>query len=519
MGQESVLSSLRKTFWIVKGRAAVRRVIGRCMNCQRQRKAYPGEQFMASLAEDRLIPDKPPFTYVGIDYFGPLEVKQGRSRVKRYGCLFTCLATRAVHIEIAQSLDTDSMINALGRFISVRGYPEQIRSDQGSNFPKADKELKEAVEAWNEHKINNFCGQKRIEWIFNPPSASHMGGAWERMIRSVRQILKAILKEQLVSDEVLSTVMAEAVNILNSRPLTRISDSPLDEQPLTPNHLLHLRPRVGLPPGIFDKDDLSYRRAWRQAQYLANLLWRRWTSEYLPTLLERKKWNAPKRNLEVGDLVLLADKSFPRDNWPLRRIVEVMPSRDGLLRTVRVKTCCTVATRAKRQRKGEPLSKEGTTVLTSPVTKLCLLEMDWTALINQSVQMIYCDLKNQIELWEDDFEQLRTFRTAIWVIMNCVFALVINGSSCSCVCKRDCCLQSHLGARVATVCHIRFVTSGFVVSRDISPGYRTWDVFEGSEFFVFAVLTVLPNSSSTCLARAVLWNCTFYCTPFLVRWY
>ena len=94
MGQESVLSSLRETFWIVKGRSAVRRVIGRCMNCQRQRKACPGEQFMASLPEDRLIPDKPPFTYVGIDYFGPLEVKQGRSRVKRYGCLFTCLSTR-----------------------------------------------------------------------------------------------------------------------------------------------------------------------------------------------------------------------------------------------------------------------------------------------------------------------------------------------------------------------------------------------------------------------------------------
>ena len=209
MGQESVLSSLRETFWIVKGRTAVRRVIGRCLNFQRQRKACPGEQFMASLPEDRLIPDKPPFTYVGIDYFGPLEVKQGRSRVKRYGCLFTCLKTRAVHIEIAHSLDTDSMINALRRFISVRGYPEQIRSDRGSNFTKADKELKEAIEGWNEHKINNFCGQKKIEWIFNPPSASHMGGVWERMIRSVRQILKAILKEQLVSDEVLSTVTAE----------------------------------------------------------------------------------------------------------------------------------------------------------------------------------------------------------------------------------------------------------------------------------------------------------------------
>jgi len=273
-------------------------------------------------------------------------------------------------------LDTDSMINALRRFISVRGYPEQIRSDRGSNFTKADKELKEAIEGWNEHKINNFCRQKKIEWIFNPPSASHMGGVWERMIRSVRQILKAILKEQLVSDEVLSTVMAEAVNILNSRPLTHNSDSPLDEQPLTPNHLLHLRPCPGLPPGIFDKDDLSCRRAWRQAQYLANLFWRRWTSEYLPTLLERKKWNTPRRNLEVGDLVLLADESFPRGKWPLGRIVEVMPSRDGLVRTVKVKTSCTVATRAKRQRKGEPVNRDGTTVLTRPVTKLCLLEMD-----------------------------------------------------------------------------------------------------------------------------------------------
>ncbi|XP_022783913.1 uncharacterized protein LOC111324580 [Stylophora pistillata] len=124
MGQESVLSSLRETVWIVKGRSAVRRVLRRCLTCQRQRKACPGEQFMADLPEVRLVPEKPPFSYVDVDYFGPLEVKQGRSRVKRYGCLFTCLTARAVHIEIAHSLDTDSMINALRRFISVRGYPE-----------------------------------------------------------------------------------------------------------------------------------------------------------------------------------------------------------------------------------------------------------------------------------------------------------------------------------------------------------------------------------------------------------
>ena len=250
MGQESVLSSWRET---VKGRSAVRRVLRRCTTSQRQRNSCPGRQLMADLPEVRLVPEKPPFTYVGVDYFGPLQVKQGRSRVQRYGCLFTCLTTRAVHIEIAHPLDTDSMINALRRFISVLGYPAQIRSDQGSNFTKADKELKEAIQERNEHKINNFCRQKRIEWVLNPPSESHMGGAWERMICSVRQILKAILKEQLVSDEVLSTVMAEVVNILNFRPLTRNSDSALDEQPLTPNHLLHLRPCPDLPLGIFDK--------------------------------------------------------------------------------------------------------------------------------------------------------------------------------------------------------------------------------------------------------------------------
>ena len=109
-----------------------------------------------------------------------------------------------------------------------------------------------------------------------------------------------MLREQVVSNEVLSTVLAEVTNILNSRPLSRNSDSLLDEQPLTPNHLLHLRPCPSVPPGVFDKDDLTCRRAWKQAQYLANLFWRRWTREYLPTLLERKKWTEPKRNLQIG---------------------------------------------------------------------------------------------------------------------------------------------------------------------------------------------------------------------------
>ena len=150
-----------------------------------------------------------------------------------------------------------------------------------------------------------------------------MAGPWERMIRSVRKILRAILKEQVVCDEVLSTVLTKATNILNSRPLTRNSDDPMDEQPLTPNHLLQLRPCAGMPPGIFEMEDLHCRRQWRQVQYLANLFCKRWIKEYLPTLQERKKWNEQRENLKVDDLVLLANEHYPRGQWPLPRVVEV----------------------------------------------------------------------------------------------------------------------------------------------------------------------------------------------------
>ena len=172
MGQETVLSSIRKEYWIVKRRTAVRRVIRSCVMCQR-RKARLGEQFMASLPQTRLTPDKPPFTYVGIDYFGPYLVKQRRCTVKRNGCVFTCFTTRAVHIEISHSLDTDSMLNALRRFISIRGCPEQIKSDRGSNFVNASKELTECMERWNEEQISTFCLQRKIQWTFNPKPLQH----------------------------------------------------------------------------------------------------------------------------------------------------------------------------------------------------------------------------------------------------------------------------------------------------------------------------------------------------------
>jgi len=258
--------------------------------------------------------------------------------VKRYGVLYTCLTTRAVHIEVAHSLDTDSFINSLRRFVARRGPPKEFRTDNGTNFVGGEKELCEAINAFNHQAIHATLLQKNIVWTFNPPAGSHHGGVWERCIRSTRKILNAILNKQTIYDETLSTLLCEVEMIINVRPLTKVSDDPRDLEALTPNHLLLLRPGTTLPPGVFNKDDTYSRCRWRQVQYLADVFWRRWVKEYLPTLQSRQKWVERKRNLQPNDIVLIADESTTRSDRPLARVLEVhRNNNDGLVRSVKVK--------------------------------------------------------------------------------------------------------------------------------------------------------------------------------------
>lgn len=351
-GSEHVLSLVRQRFWIISGRTAVRQTVRNCFDCKK-RLATPSTQKMADLPKDRVIPNKPPFTNVGVDYFGPFLVKRGRARVKRYGCIFTCLISRAVHVEVAHSLDTDSFICALNRFISRRGRPEEIRSDNGTNFVGAERELSDAISTWNETKIVNFLLQREIQWKFNPPYASHMGGVWERQIRTVRKVLNALVKEQVLDDEGLMTLMCEAESIVNGRPLTMVSSDPKDYEPLTPNHLLLLRSGPKIPPGLFSENDLYCRKRWRQIQYLSDVFWKRWTKEYLSSMQIRQKWLKDETNLKVGDLVLIVCDT-PRNVWPLGKIVEVFVGQDGKVRSVRVQT--------------------QNSIMVRPIHKLCFIE-------------------------------------------------------------------------------------------------------------------------------------------------
>jgi hypothetical protein len=162
VGREHVLALLRKSYWIVKPRRAVDGVLSRCMVC-RKRRATPCSQKMADLPASRILCGQPPFTCTGVDYFGPLEVKQGRSTCKRYGCIFTYLSSRAVHIEIAYSLDTSSFICALRRFIARRGAAKSVWSDNGTNFVGATNELKKSINALNQCQVEDFLTRRNIE--------------------------------------------------------------------------------------------------------------------------------------------------------------------------------------------------------------------------------------------------------------------------------------------------------------------------------------------------------------------
>jgi hypothetical protein len=351
-GRNHMLSSLRQRYWVVNAPSAIRKLISKCVTCRRQRSPV-GEQKMANLPLDRLVPDEPPFTRVGVDYFGPFEIKQRRCRVKRYGVIFTCLTSRAVHLEVAASLDTDSYINALRRFVARRGQVTKMRSDNGTNFVGAQRELARAIADWNLSQIHDSMLQRNVDWQFNPPAGSHHGGVWERMIRTVRKVMNSVVREQTLDEEGLHTLMCEIEYTLNDRPITKNSDEPCDLEALTPNHLLLMKRKPSLPPGVFSKTDSYSRRRWKQVQYMANLFWQRWLREYLPLLQERQRWHDIKRNLKIGDVVLIVDSNAPRNSWPMGVVVETMPDRLGMVRQVKVRT--------------------STNVLVRPIDKLCLI--------------------------------------------------------------------------------------------------------------------------------------------------
>ncbi len=341
-GRGITMNKVRSSgYWIIGGKSVVAKLIEKCVTCQRLR-ATVKDQKMADLPKERLEAS-PPFTYSAVDYFGPWCIKQGRKEMKRYGVLFTCMSSQAIHLEVSETLETDSFLNAYRRFVCRRGPIRQLRCDRGTNFVGASAELRKCLEEMNHERIKAELLKENCDWFdfkFNIPKASHMGGVWERQIRSVRNVLNAILHKNgyQLNEEPLRTFMCEAESIVNSRPLTVDNLSfPDCPEPLTANHLLTMKSKIVLPPpGVFQTADVYLRKHWRRVQHLSNEFWTRWRKEFLHALQERQKWFCPRRNFKVDDVVVIKDNDTPRNRWSLARVVKADEEEDGLVRKVKL---------------------------------------------------------------------------------------------------------------------------------------------------------------------------------------
>ena len=356
-GTNQTLADLSSRFWIIAAREEIRAWEKNCTE-SRKRKAKPASQVMAPLPRIRVKEPLRAFSKIAVDFAGPFFIIQGRgkARQKRYLCLFTCLLSRAVHLELAFGLDTDAFLSMFYRMVNRRGLPQEVVSDNGGNFVGAEKELRELAKNLDEDKIQRSVANKGIRWHFNPPLAPHFGGVHEIMIKAAKRGIFAILGSADVNDEELMTAFTGAEALINSRPLTYQFANPSDDVPLTRNQFLY--GQIGgqfAPESVDDNKNLNIKKRWQRIQELVKHFWRRWMSEWVPNLNSRKKWFKTQRSPQVGDFVLLISPDAPRGQWPLARVIEVYPGEDGRVRVAKVQV--------------------GRNTLTRSISKLCPLEI------------------------------------------------------------------------------------------------------------------------------------------------
>lgn len=327
-GTSLIMTNLRERFWILKSRKTIRNCIRNCVKCQRF-KAKRCETIPGILPSDR-VRDACVFEIVGCDLAGPLFLKNGQ---KAYIVLFTCAVYRAIHLELITSLTTECFLQSLRRFIARRGRPSTIYSDNGTNFVGADKVLRSID--WDSLRFK--ATEQKIQWKFNPPSAAWWGGWWERLIQIVKQTLRKILGRASLDYEEFLTVLCDCERIVNSRPLTYVSEEIDNDLPLTPENFLHETPQSGVPD-IDNVDKLKLSKRIKYLQRMKDLLRARFRSEYLGQLRQETIRNYKSKPLQVGEIVLLEDDNKKRTYWNLARVTKVIPGRDGQIRLALVKT-------------------------------------------------------------------------------------------------------------------------------------------------------------------------------------
>ncbi len=344
-GVSAMHSIVSHSFLIPSLRSCLKRISRLCTTCQRA-YAKPLAHSMGLLPSVRTTP-APPFSHAGVDFAGPFVLRVGHTRkpsfIKTYAVVFVCMVTKAVHLDLAASLSTTDFLATLERFVSRRGSPSVIYSDNGTNFLGAREEIRELQKLTGSkttrEAIHHFSTRHSIEWKMIPPRAPHFGGLWEAAVKAMKIHLRKTVKHQRLRWDELYTVLTAAEAMLNSRPLAPIRQDEAEESIfLTAGHFLIGRPLLALPAKTPSTSPTSHLRRWNLVNRLKADLWRNWTSSYLSSVAHRTKWLRPSRQLKPGDLVFVRDEALKVQDWPIARVTDVHPGDDGITRVVDI-TC------------------------------------------------------------------------------------------------------------------------------------------------------------------------------------
>ena len=343
-GPQLLLSVIRQKFWIPCGRDVVRKFVKKCITCFRL-SASTMSQLMGDLPTSRVTPSRV-FSFSGVDYAGPFLAKERNGRGKRsfkiYIAIFVCFSTHAIHLEVVSDLTTDAFLGSLKRFISRRGKPIEIVSDNATNFVGADRELRNTISALHsptgDTNVFNFTASEGIRWKFNPPASPHHGGLWEAGVKSLKFHLRRTMGSSLLTLEELFTLTSQIEACLNSRPLCPLTADPNDMSPLTPGHFLIGSALTALPEPDMSQIPMSRLGRWQLVQRLMQHFWSRWSKEFLSRLQQRPKWQTTKPNITIGELVLIKNELMPPLKWKLARVLHIHPGKDENVRVVTLKT-------------------------------------------------------------------------------------------------------------------------------------------------------------------------------------
>ncbi|XP_025997375.2 uncharacterized protein LOC113005723 [Solenopsis invicta] len=342
VGSQTTLAAIRQKFWPLDGRNTVRHIIRRCIKCFCTAPVAT-QPIMGNLPLHRVQVTRA-FANVGVDFCGPFQLRESKRRnakiVKSYAAIFVCLVTKAVHVEIAFDLSAEGFIHVLKRLIGRRSIPSNIFSDNATNFVGAERELKELRDMFikEKHKIIHDVTSQGTQWHFIPPRAPNFGGIWEAAVRSFKFHFKRVVGTALLTIDEMQTLAIQIEAILNSRPLTVMSNDPNDLSFLSPGHFLIGDTLTGIPePTLLDVPENKLSR-WQRVEQMRQHLWKRWSKDYLNQLQQRTKWQIKDTNVSPGDMVLIREDNIPPLCWPLGRVQEIHLGADGVVRAVTIKT-------------------------------------------------------------------------------------------------------------------------------------------------------------------------------------